>query len=114
MSETFNWRGIGTLVIEMERNNPGQQPPGPRNPCRGECGGGSMIKNTIWTLRTAVGLSQAGLAERAGLAEETVFRVERGLEARPETFARLHDALSAAVDEAKVRLADAEQLLKTA
>lgn len=70
-----------------------------------------MNPRTIRQLRAAAGISQSDLAKRAGLHEDTIARIERGLEAMPETMGAIRLALMKALEEAKTRLADAEHAL---
>ncbi len=70
-----------------------------------------MNPRTVRQLRAAAGISQSELAKRAGLHEDTIARIERGLEAMPETMGAIRLALMAALDEARTRLVEAEHAL---
>jgi len=70
-----------------------------RNPPRGWRGGLSMLPEELRTRRIRLGLSVIALAARSGLAENTIYRKERGdlpiSEEQAATFERVFDSLKA-------------------
>jgi len=74
-----------------------------------------MLSNTtIREARLAAGLLQKELAQRAGISEDTLFRIERGLVPSEETMSFLRTALNLALVEAAERALEVRDRLVAA